>query len=392
MKHPTKPITRLVTGLVAAMAVASDAMAASGSFLLIRRDMRVQTVEVAQIGERRLVFREDGGGWASVSLDRCVALLRTDAVIIPRQQGWLTLTDDQRFPGQALSGARVAEDVFVWNQSSWLGRMAVPLDRVASVAFDSNVTVPPPGEQDVLLLVNGDRVEGFVTALGDPISLELPDNDNGPTAIELPVGRVRAVRMVSPPQDPTGHRLWLVDGTIVDVERVMLGDDGYYQLEGVPFTEETSVRIAPSGVAAVLFDPAALVPFASLQPRRVEGPPMRYVVPRPEVVDSRAALGLFEIEFRGPLAAHYVLPPGATYFAAEARMPELARAWGDCVLIIRDNGREIFSGRLNAETPTAVIGVRLTGSMLTVEVTEGSAGPIQDRVVLSRSLILVQEN
>ncbi len=117
---------------------------------------------------------------------------------------------------------------------------------------------------------------------------------------------------------------------------------------------------------------------------------MRYVVPRPEVREGRAALGLFEVEFRGPLAAHYVLPSGATYFGAEARLPEPARPWGDCVLIIRDDGREVFSGRLNAETPTAAIGVRLTGSMLTVEVTEGAGGPIQDHVVLVRSMILME--
>ena len=390
MKHGTPHIMRLVTGLVATMAVASEATAASGKFLLIRRDMRVQTVEVAQIGQR-LVFREDGGGWASVAIDRCVALLRTDTLITPRHQGWLTLTDGQSFPGQALSGARVAEDAFVWNQSSWLGRMEVPLDHVASVVFDPGTTVPTAGEQDVLLLVNGDRVEGFITALGDPVSLELRDDGNGSTSIELPLDRVRAVRMVSPPRKPSGQRLWLVDGTIVDVERVVLGDDGYYRFEGISFTEQDSVRVAPAGVAAVLFDPSALVPFASLQPRRVEGPPMRYVVPRPEVRDGRAALGLFEVEFRGPLAAHYVLPSGATYFGAEARLPEPARPWGDCVLSIRDNGQEIFTARLNAETPTAVIGVRLTGSMLTVEVAEGSGGPIQDRVVLVRAMILVEE-
>ncbi len=40
---------------------------------------------------------------------------------------------------------------------------------------------------------------------------------------------------------------------------------------------------------------------------------------------------------------------------------------------------------------TASIGVRLSGSTLTVEVTEGAAGPIHDHVVLFRSLILVEE-
>ena len=98
-----------------------------------------------------------------------------------------------------------------------------------------------------------------------------------------------------------------------------------------------------------------------------------------------------QLRYRGPLAAHYVLPRGATYFGAEARLPEPARAWGDCELSIRDNDREVFTATLNAETPTALIGVRLTGSTLTVEVAEGSGGPIQDRVVLVRAMVLVED-
>jgi len=114
-------------------------------------------------------------------------------------------------------------------------------------------------------------------------------------------------------------------------------------------------------------------------------------VPAPRALDDRAALGLSPLEFRGPIKVHYVLPAGATYFAAEARLPAQSRAWGDCDLIIRDDDRTVFTTRLNAETPTATIGVRLSGSTLTVEVTEGAAGPIHDRVVLLRCLILVEE-
>ncbi len=386
-----RAITCLVTGLVGALAAATGAIAASGNFVLIRRDVPVQIVEVAEIGEQRVVFREDGGGWASVSRQRCVALLRLDAVVVPRLQGWLRLADGQRFHGQALSGALVADCVFVWSQSSWLGRMNVPLDRIASVTLSGSATVPSPGDADVLVLANGDRVEGFVTALGDPVSLEISNGDDGgQSLIDLPLGRVHAVRMVTPQQEPTGHRLWLIDGTVMDVQRVMLGDDGFYRLEGVPFAEDAPDRIAIDGVAALLFDPDALVVFSSLVPRRVEGPPTRYVVPAPTALDDQAPLGLSRVEFRGPLTVHYLLPAGATYFAAEALLPQAARAWGDCVLTVRDDGREVFSGRLNNETPTASIGVRLNGRTLTIEVAEGSAGPIQDRVILLRGLILVE--
>jgi len=381
-------ISRLVAVLAIVLAPAPAALARSGNFLLIRRDMPVQTVEVAEIGPRRLVFREAGGSWVSVSRRRCVALMNTDVLIIPRRQGWLQLADGQRFPGQALSAARM-NDVLVWIQSSWLGRMEVPLENISSALFQSSATVPPQGDADVLLLANGDLVDGFITSLGDPISLEL--TNALPTAIDLPLGRVHAVRMVTPPQKPTGPRLWLLDGTVVEARQVLLGDDGFYRLEGVPFTEEESYRVALNGVAAVLFDPDALVPFADLTPRRVEGPPTRYVVPAPRTLDDHAPLGLSPLEFRGPITVHYVLPAGATYFAAEAQLPALSRAWGDCDLIIRDDDRTVFTTRLNAETPTATIGVRLSGSTLTVEVTEGAAGPIHDRVVLLRCLILVEE-
>jgi len=384
----TPPISRFVIGLTIVLATVSAAVAESGPFLLIRRDMPVQTVEVAEIAGRRVVFREDGGSWVSVSRGRCVALLNTDVMVIPRRQGWLQLADGQRFPGQALSAARM-NDVLVWIQSSWLGRMEVPLQDISSALFRSSATVPPPGDADVLLLANGDRVEGFITSLGDPISLELIDADSA--AIDLPLDRVYAVRMVTPLQKPTGLRLWLLDGTVVEAQQVLLGDDGFYRLEGVPYTEEDSYRVGLDGVAAVLFDPDALVPFADLSPRRVEGPPTRYVVPAPRPLNDQAALGLSPLEFRGPIKVHYVLPAGASYFAAEARLPKLSRAWGDCELIIRDDDRIVFTTRLNAETPTASIGVRLSGSSLTVEVTEGAAGPIHDTVVLERSLILVED-
>ncbi len=219
MQLGSRAIPCLVTGLVAVLA--PGAIAASGNFMLIRRDVPVQIVEVAEIGEQRVVLREDGGGWANVSRKRCVALLRLDAVVVPRLQGWLRLADGQRFPGQALSGARVADGVFVWSQSSWLGRLNVPLDRIASVTFSGSATVPSPGDADVLVLANGDRVEGFVTALGDPVSLEVPnDDDGGYSFIDLPLGRVHAVRMVTPKQKPTGHRLWFTDGTITGTSLV----------------------------------------------------------------------------------------------------------------------------------------------------------------------------
>ncbi len=176
---------------------------------------------------------------------------------------------------------------------------------------------------------------------------------------------------------------------MVDVARIVLGEDGFVQLVGLPFlTEQQAKQVPLSALAAVLFDPDALSPFAALSPTRVQGPPTRYVVPPPKALDDFAPLGLSRVEFRGPVTVRYELLSGPMYFSAEARLSPMARSWGDCELVIRDDEQEVFRARLNAEHPTVSIGIALLGSQLTIEITEGSNGPIQDHVVLHRAMLL----
>ncbi|MHC4415201.1 MAG: hypothetical protein ACYS0G_07955 [Planctomycetota bacterium] len=362
---------------------------APAGFLLIRRDHEVQPVRVVQIDDRALVHGDAARGWVNVPLRECVALVDPDAGPTGQSAGLLRLTDGQRFPGAALSGARPTDDVLVWIQSSWLGRMEVPLERIESVVFSEDAPVPTPGDADVLLLANGDRMEGFVTALGDPISIEML-NDGKRQTIEIPLDRASAVRMVTPRQRPAGRRLWMADGTVVDVERITLGDDGVVRVGGLPFVVEPAPkRVELSAVAAVLFDPDRLIPLGALEPTRVRGPATRYVVPRPRVLDDLAPLGLSRVELRGPVAVRYALPAEGTYLSAEARLPVLSRSWGDCELVIRDGQGEVFSARLNAASPTASVGVTLRDEQLLIEITEGSNGPIQDHVILHRAMLLL---
>ena len=70
-------------------------------------------------------------------------------------------------------------------------------------------------------------------------------------------------------------------------------------------------------------------------------------------------------------------------------------AWGDCDVRISVRGlesqiRELARGRVNADSPVLPINVSLPGSagVLRLEVLPGAGGPIQDRIVLKRMLIL----
>ncbi len=383
-------------GAVLAGAVAAVQPAPGGDeatrFLLIRRDHQVQPVQVAEIGERAVVVGDREQGWTRVDLSQCLALVHTEAVLDAPRSGMLALSDGQRFPGEALSGARPADGVFVWSQNSWLGRMEVPLDRIESVAFLPDATVPEPGDGDVLVLANGDRVEGFVTALGDPISIETAAGGTaGAQVLDFPVDRAVAVRLVPPRREATGRRLWLSDGTVLDVAGILVGDDGVVRLTGMPFVSGPLQRpLSITSLVAVQFDPAGLVPFASLRPEEVYGPPTRFQVGAPEAPDALPPLGLSRILFRGPVTVRYRLPAAEAHLRAEARLPVEARAYGDCDIVVRDGRREVFRARLDARRPEATVAVDLSGPTFEIEITEGGNGPVQDHVVLHRAMLLVE--
>ncbi len=371
---------------LAPIAPQRGAVAAPDRFLLLRRDHRLETIQLVGIRDQTLVYGDHDQGFASVLLSNCLAIFRAEAAPADVSGGLLRLADGQRFPGQAFSGASGADGVLVWDQSSWLGRMEVPLQRIESVVFTQGASIPRMGDGDRLLLANGDRLEGLVTALGDPILLEVAED--GRRTIQIPLDRAAAVRMVTPRQTPSGRRLWLIDGTIIDVSAVEVGDD-VLRPGGLPFVSQQPTKpLSISSLVAVLFDTEGLVPFAALDPVSLKGPPTRYVVPRPEPLDDLAPLGLARVLLKGPISIRYELPSAPSYLMAEARLPPEARTWGDCELLIRDEGRVVFRARLNGDTPVVSIGVTIHGTQLEIEIAEGAHGPIYDHVVLHRAMVI----
>ncbi len=354
-------------------------------FLLIRRDHRLEAIQLVRIHDQTLVYGDKDQGFA-ILLSRCLALFRAEAAPADVSGGLLRLADGQRFPGQAFSGASGADGVLVWDQSTWLGRMEVPLQRIESVAFTEGAAIPRMGDGDRLRLANGDRLEGLVTALGDPILMEVAEN--GRRTIQIPLDRAASVRMVTPRQTPSGRRLWLIDGTIIDVSAIEVGDD-VLRPGGLPFVSQQPTKpLSISSLVAVLFDTEGLVPFAALDPVSLKGPATRYVVPRPEPLDDLAPLGLARVLLKGPISIRYELPSAPSYLMAEARLSPEARTWGDCELLIRDEGREVFRARLNGDNPVVSIGVTIHGTHLEIEIAEGANGPIYDHVILHRAMVI----
>jgi hypothetical protein len=366
---------------------------------------------------------EPDRGWVTLDLQQCIALLNPDAESGSRPaRGLLMLADGQRLPGEAVTAVEPpVPDTLAWNHP-WIGRIDVPFKLIAAVLLTDDAVAPPQGSADVVLTVNGDRQEGFITAIGDPVTIEVTPatgTDGAlatPQSVNIPLDRVVAITMVAPRQPGVGRRVWFAEGTVLDVQSVAVGDDGYVRMSGGALLGSAATaggeknvsaaggaannrrnanqppRVGISDIAAMLFDREALVPLALLPPVRVEGPSTRYLLPKPALLDPDAALGLSTIEYSGPLVVRYALPAGCQRFIASAELPREMREWGDCELIVRIDDEQVFRTHLSAQTPTAAINAPLpakgAGRELTIEITAGAHGPIQDLVRLRRAMLL----
>ena len=112
---------------------------------------------------------------------------------------------------------------------------------------------------------------------------------------------------------------------------------------------------------------------------------------------ERSILKLAAIEIPGPMRITWLLPEGSLRLGLEAELPEESRLWGHCNLVVSAavDGRESELARrtLSQDTPTTDLSIEVPdgAESLSIAVEPGRYGPIQDRVVLNRAMLLVAQ-
>jgi hypothetical protein len=362
--------------------------AESAAFVLIDRELHMTLARDPVIQPRAIHFRDESGYAQRWEIESCLAVIAEDTGPPIPPAGAVVLADGQRLPGVLGDVAPREDGAIVWLHA-WLDRVTVPLDRVATAVFQPGAAAPAPGVLDVILLGNGDRLEGLLAGVGANVSLDVERDGRRETTL-IPFERVAALTLVAPPRAPTGTRVWFRDGTVLAVDRILAGDDGYVRLAAplAPRVQEIQLRV--TDVLGIMLDPDAIVPLAALPPARIEDDPLRFEVPAPRAMDEGAPLGLARIEMRGPLVVRYALPPGARRFAAHGEIPRDAQAWADFEIVISCDAQPLVRAKLGGATPEIDVNVPVRGAELTIEMIEGRNGPIQDRLVLERAMFLVE--
>lgn len=341
-------------------------------------------------------------------------------------EGPLTLTDDQRtivpgalaflsvdpadepappepwrlelVDGQVLMGRpreSIPGETITWELAGGAS-LLVPLDLVRCMAESSTPRLPFSARaeaRDLVLTAGGDRLVGFVAGLGSGVLIE---TDTGVVAVEL--SQVREVRLASDPEPASAPLMWLSDGTVLAARPVGPG-------EGVRIEFEPVLEVVTRGrqslsrvvgeVLAMNFAPARLRPLSALGPPAVAPAEGRRWTPGPEF-GPPGELDLSAITLPGPMTLTWPLPRGAVALSLRAALAPQARRWGDCLLRIETDGPSAAPRaevRLSADSPAELIRIDLAGaSELRLILLPGERGPIQDRVIISEALLLVEHD
>jgi hypothetical protein len=397
--------------------------------ILIDRELNTTEVSLVRIEPDRITYRD------ALGMQRTEQVRRLTAITMPResvqqsarrlpgevQLGMIELSDGQRLMGslhasiEKEQGADAKPDETVRWTHPLLGTVAFQLDDIHRIILQPSA-VPPDaqhGTADVIILANGDRLEGFVEHIGDQLRLEV-----GQTARDLPLENIAAVLLANPTRAPEGTVVYLRDGSIVATDHLQPAPEGFITLipraaGGQPVqqgSEAGVIHLPLVEVAAVKLDAAALSPLAAMPLQRQEAQPGRRWVPPVRLLgQSPPLLGAYDLEFPGPMTAEWTLPEGAAWFAAEAELPRAMWNWGDCELIVslvtgsgaREGTTEVFRSRMNADSPTASVRVDLLSAArqmgtrgparLRVTIDAGMYGPIQDQIILRRPLIMLEQ-
>jgi hypothetical protein len=393
-----------------------------------------------------VVYLDPAGAQKSVALKDIIALApaswvptaetsgperdaETSDLPVPR----LDLADSQRFVGTLVNPAAggkalvggVGTDAPVVIRHDKLGVLSFPLDRVSRY-FSIGGRMPDLGGRvlsqtaDTVLLTNTDRLEGLVTRLGPTVWIETKGSGSADpkapkgappaasaAATQIDVETVRFVQLVNPPTRLKSLRVDLADGTVVAVDSLSaetrLGKMLIHPIDA-PVARNSSAE-TPSVISldigqlsAVVPDPSRLTPLSSLTIAAQAPAPGRTAINKAKIMpDTTAPLSAADILLPAPMSVEWALPPGAASVIGYAQMDDQSFAWGDCtavVSVVPASGpeRELARGHLNADNPTLTIAADLgavgRGDRLKVRTESGEKGPIQDRVVLRRMVLL----
>ena len=361
-------------------------------------------VQMPQFRQRPSVVTGFGSGEATrfltVGKDAAIGTVASDAapgdsngmlalvvdgpsLAVRESEGTLFLSDGQRIPGKLELRGGVPSWV-----SPWCAPRALDGDGVRGFALGT-AALPAASDGDVLLLRNGDRVDGIVSGItASGIAVEVGSGADRSIST-LAWDTVSAVGLVAPPMPRAGARVWLADGTVIDGDSVSWMTPQYMRIVGGSGTAPRPISIPRRMVLAVQSSPTSATPLAQLAPvaSGVTAPAARYSQPSPTVVAGTWGLDAPPIEIEGPVLLSYPAQSAPSRLVAVASRPSTAREASDVDLVVRSGGKELLREHMDAARSRMEIRVDIPAAPFSIELVPSSSSAAGAFVVLERAVL-----
>ena len=348
----------------------------------IKFDLETIIGTLELLDEQRLSIRLMDGSTRSVSPDDIAFIEFTETLGNSEPDGELSngllqLVDGTRYTGwsDAVDGR------FVW-LNWWSGTIRPDIDDIVSFGREGGPTRDEQDEtEDLVLLVNGDRMTGLVLDITDNVEIERADS----SLASIPIDRIECLSLVNPINRESGVRAWLTRGDEVIIDSFRLDAGTGLRIPG-------REPLMPSYLYALAFDFDRITPLAD-QPSRSMGliDSDRYQVPEPSVKRGAWPLDAPPIDLKGPMRVEWELPQGGMGFTTSASIPPRSRRHGDFELSFFDGDEKIKSIRMNESSPSVDVTLSLETRRLSIEISETTMGPIQNHLRLDRALLIHPE-
>ncbi|MBC23321.1 MAG: hypothetical protein CMJ32_05325 [Phycisphaerae bacterium] len=310
-----------------------------------------------------------------VPMDRCIAMYTPGSMGRFDHDGMLFHVNGQEIPGrpQVISGR------FHWNHD-WIGIMTPSIDHISAInLIDTTRPTEPPGSNDVMELANGDRIEGLVSELSDPVIITTEQADE----VKVPLDRIGSVSLLSVPTDPGGARVFGIDQSIIDGSSVRTDDEGRIVLVDSMIDEEPrNLVINKEMISGIVLNPSRLRPLceASMTTKDPGDRSTRYQVVAPEVLHQAAPLGMKTIRLRGPVTVTFDPGPDGGRLLGRFTIPVSMHRWADMDVSIMQDGGSLARFHLDGSNPGFEVDIMLDPGPFDVIIDEGQRGPVGDTI------------
>ncbi|MAE65649.1 MAG: hypothetical protein CMJ18_15380 [Phycisphaeraceae bacterium] len=378
--------------------IVADAMT---SATVIGPQLDRRTVSILSLHDGMLRFFDAERDLREDRLDRFIQIrdLKVEARARAKEKpavekaSFITLTDGQRLVGEWVDGTAEGQ-ALRWRHPQ-LGVFAVELRRIAVISLGG--TEPPAGDRlgDALWLNNGDRLEGLLASVGEGEVSWQPQDAEDDATLSIPLDRIAAFRLSNPGRRdaPTGHLVWLRDGTGVRGDRLSIAK-GVLSVIPQLAAESSEGRDAAAAVT-IAMSTVLRIDLHSRMGRLVDlrHCPMSVVgggeVFGLEMPPRRVGDALW---LHAPVVVRVDLPEGAQRFAAQVELAtgvESTMTWADLDIVVDSGTEHPMRYRLHRDEPMTQINIAVKGRRLLIELAPGRNGPLMDRILMRNGLLFV---